>query len=155
MEVNEQGELLIRGPQIMSGYFEQEEESKLVLKDGWLHTGDIARMDNDGFFYIVGRKKEMIKVGGLQVWPVEVENVIYQIPGIRECAVTGEPDDELGERVKLWVVLEKSAHMDMQTVRDFCRNKLAGYKIPRELQILDALPRSTVGKVLKYKLGMK
>ena len=153
MEVNTQGELLIRGPQIMSGYFEQEEESKLTLKGGWLHTGDIARMDEDGFFYIAGRKKEMIKVGGLQVWPVEVENVINLVPGIRECAVTGEPDDEFGERVKLWAVLEKSAHVDLQTIRDFCQDKLGGYKIPRELQILNALPRSTVGKVLKYKLG--
>jgi long-chain acyl-CoA synthetase len=153
MEVNRQGELLIRGPQIMSGYFEQEEESASTLKVGWLHTGDIARMDEDGFFYIVGRKKEMIKVGGLQVWPAEVENVIYQISGIHECAVTGEPDDELGERVKLWAVLEEGAQVDLQIIRDYCKDKLAGYKIPRELQILNALPRTTVGKVLKYKLG--
>lgn len=153
MKENEQGELLIRGPQIMSGYFEQDEETKLTLKDGWLHTGDIARMDNDGFFYIVGRKKEMIKVGGLQVWPVEVENVISLFPGIRECAVTGEPDDELGERVKLWAVGEESAQVDLQTIREFCKDKLASYKIPRELQLINALPRSTVGKVLKYKLG--
>jgi long-chain acyl-CoA synthetase len=137
----------------MSGYFEQEEETNVTLKGGWLHTGDIARMDEDGFFYIVGRKKELIKVGGLQVWPVEVENVIYQIPGIRECAVTGEPNEALGEIVKLWVVLENSVQVDLQTIRDFCLDKLAGYKIPRDIQILSALPRSSVGKVLKYKLG--
>lgn len=153
LQANRQGELLIRGPQIMSGYFEQEEESKSTLKDGWLHTGDIARMDDDGFFYIVGRKKEMIKVGGLQVWPAEVENVIYQMPGILECAVTGEPDEELGDKVKLWVVLEQGALIDLQIIKDFCKDKLAGYKIPRELQILNTLPRSPVGKVLKYKLG--
>jgi long-chain acyl-CoA synthetase len=153
LQANRQGELLIRGPQIMSGYFEQEEESKSTLKDGWLHTGDIAQMDDDGFFYIVGRKKEMIKVGGLQVWPAEVENVIYQMPGILECAVTGEPDEELGEKVKLWVVLEQGALIDLQIIKDFCKDKLAGYKIPRELHILNTLPRSPVGKVLKYKLG--
>ncbi len=110
-------------------------------------------MDEDGFFYIVGRKKEMIKVGGLQVWPVEVENVIIQMPGIIECAVTGEPDDELGERVKLWVVLDENTHTDLRQIKEFCKDKLAGYKIPRDLQILDSLPRSTVGKVLKYKIG--
>ncbi len=153
IDAGEQGELLIRGPQIMREYFEQEEETHLTLKNDWLHTGDIARMDEDGFFYIVGRKKELIKVGGLQVWPVEVENVITQIPGVIECAVTGEPDDELGERVKLWVVLDKNTHTDLRQIKEFCRDKLAGYKIPRDLQILAALPRSTVGKVLKYKLG--
>jgi long-chain acyl-CoA synthetase len=153
MGLGDEGELLIRGPQIMSGYFEQEEETNVTLKGGWLHTGDIARMDEDGFFYIVGRKKELIKVGGLQVWPVEVENVIYQIPGIRECAVTGEPNEALGEIVKLWVVLENSVQVDPQTIREFCKDKIAGYKIPRDIQILSALPRSSVGKVLKYKLG--
>ncbi len=155
MEVGEQGELLIKGPQIMSEYFEQEAETKLALIDGWLHSGDIDRMDEDGFVYIVGRKKEMIKVGGLQVWPAEVENAIHQMPGIIECAVTGEPDDELGECVKLWAVLEKNVQFDLWQVKEYCRDKLAGYKIPREIQILSSLPRSTVGKVLKYKLGKK
>lgn len=153
LDVGDQGELVIKGPQIMSEYFEQQEETKLTLRDGWLHTGDIARMDADGFFYIVGRKKELIKAGGLQVWPVEVENVIYQMPEIFECAVTGEPDDELGERVKLWAVLEKNAQVDLKQIKEFCKDKLASYKIPREIQIINALPRSTVGKVLKYKLG--
>jgi long-chain acyl-CoA synthetase len=155
IEPGKKGELLIRGPQVMQGYFDKDEESKTSLEGGWLHTGDIAYMDENGYFYIIGRRKEMIKVNGLQVWPNEIEIVLRQMPGIKEVAVTGIPDRNSGEVAKAWVVLEKGYSVDLLTMREFCENKLAGYKIPRALAILDELPRSVVGKVLKYKLQDK
>lgn len=152
MEPDKKGELLISGPQVMQGYFGTNDESNTSLKGGWLYTGDIAYMDEDGYFYIIGRRKEMIKVNGLQVWPNEIEIVLRQIPAIKDVVVTGIPDHNTGEAVKAWVVLEAGSSLDLQTIRDFCRHKLVGYKIPRALTILDELPRSVVGKVLKYKL---
>ena len=146
------GELLIKGPQIMHGYFQQEGESAIALKAGWLHTGDIARMDEDGYFYIIGRKKELIKVGGLQVWPNEVEEVLREIPGVKECAVTGISDDFYGEVVKAWLVLEPGRSISLDSIKEFCEEKLANYKIPRDFETILELPRSTVGKVLRYKL---
>jgi len=146
------GELAISGPQIMDGYLESEEETKLVLESGWLHTGDIARMDEDGYFYIIGRKKELIKVGGLQVWPNEIEEVIRQIPGINDCAAKGIPDDELGEVVKVWVVAGNNVNITLDIIQRYCADKLAAYKIPKQLAIIDALPRSFIGKLLRYRL---
>ena len=146
------GELLVRGPQVMQGYFGNQKETVETLAGGWLHTGDIAYMDKDGYFYIVGRRKEMIKVGGLQVWPNEIEDVLRSMPGIKEVAVTGIADENSGEVSKAWVVLEDGASLNLTKVREFCENKLAGYKIPRKLSILDELPKSAVGKILKYQL---
>lgn len=146
------GELLIRGPQVMQGYFGKDDETRITLQDGWLHTGDIAYMDEDGYFYIVGRKKEMIKVGGLQVWPAEIEAVLRQIPGIKDVTVTGITDVNLGEVAKAWVVLHEGYSVHLQDIREFCEQQLAGYKIPKALSVLPELPRSVVGKVLKYKL---
>ncbi len=153
MAANQIGELLINGPQIMQGYFEKEIESAHSLQSGWLHTGDIAKMDVDGYFYIVGRKKELIKVGGLQVWPNEVEDVIREVPEVKECAVTGINDDYYGEVVKAWVVLETGSSITLDVVKEFCEDKLVNYKIPKELEIIEELPRSTIGKLLRYKLG--
>jgi len=152
LEPGKTGELLIRGPQVMQGYYGNQKESTESLTGGWLHTGDIAYMDSDGYFYIVGRRKEMIKVGGLQVWPNEIEDVLRLMPGIRENAITGIADEKSGEVPKAWVVLEEGASVNLPKVRKFCENKLAGYKIPRKLAILDELPKSAVGKILKYKL---
>jgi long-chain acyl-CoA synthetase len=146
------GELVICGPQIMAGYFEKDEETRLALESGWLYTGDIAWMDEDGFFYIVGRKKELIKVGGLQVWPSEIEEIVRQLPGISDCAVKGIPDDELGEIVKVWVVADNTEKITLETIQSYCEDKLATYKIPRQLEIIDALPRSFIGKLLRYRL---
>ena len=149
------GELLIKGPQIMSCYFQQEGESAIALKSGWLQTGDIARMDEDGYFYIIGRKKDLIKVGGLQVWPNEVEEVLREIPGVKECAVTGISDDFYGEIVKAWLVLEPGSSISLESIKELCEEKLANYKIPRNVEIISDLPRSAVGKVLRYKLQQK
>jgi long-chain acyl-CoA synthetase len=146
------GELVVHGPQIMAGYFEMEEETRLVLESGWLYTGDIAWMDEDGYFYIVGRKKDLIKVGGLQVWPNEIEDIIRQMPGIVDCAVKGIPDDELGEIVKVWLVTDNSVAITLDIIKSFCEDQLAAYKIPRQFEIIDALPRSFIGKLLRYRL---
>lgn len=148
----ESGQLLIRSPQVMLGYFGSLEETSLVMKEDWLCTGDIARMDEDGYFYIVGRLKELIKVNGLQVWPAEVEEVLVRHHKISEAAVAGVPDENTGEAVKAWVVMRDHAPLDQKDVQLFCRSSLAGYKIPKEIVAVEALPRSPLGKVLRREL---
>jgi len=155
MKPGEIGELQIRGPQIMAGYHNQPEETREALKDGWLHTGDIARMDEEGYFYIVDRKKEMIKVNGLQVWPREVEEVIAQHPAVKEVAAAGVPHEVRGETVKAWVVLRPEAALTLQELQVFCSTYLANYKIPTEMEIRSELPRTTVGKLLRRELQRK
>ena len=152
LPVGETGELLICSPQIMQEYYENRRETNIALKNGWLHTGDIARMDADGYFYIVGRRKELIKVNGLQVWPIEVEKVIRQFHGIIDVVVAGIPDDDTGEAVKAWLVLEDPDDFNENDLLDFCRRFLAGYKVPKEVEIVTEFPRSAVGKVLRRKL---
>jgi long-chain acyl-CoA synthetase len=153
--IGESGELLIRGPQVMAGYFQQEIETQKALENGWLYTGDIARMDKDGYFYIIGRKKELIKVGGLQVWPNEVESVVNKFPGIKESAVAGVPDDALGEVVKAWIVVDGARTLDVSKLKSFCYEYLASYKVPRFFEVIETLPRSAVGKVLRRELVSK
>ncbi len=148
----EEGQLLIRGPQIMSGYFNAARETKVTLTDGWLHTGDVARMDKEGYFFLSGRIKDLIKVHGMQVWPHEVEEVLRQIPAINECAVAGVPDEACGEKVMAWIVLRPDKSTSMEEVKRFCQEKLAAYKIPSKLKICDSLPKTPVGKVLRREL---
>ncbi len=148
----EAGELLIKAPQVMQGYFRDDDESVHTLRNGWLHTGDIACMDEDGYFYLLGRLKELIKVHGLQVWPAEVEEVILQYPGVKECVAAGVPDQCSGERVKVWIVAQESEVLTINELRLFCKGKLAGYKIPAEMEFIDSIPRSPVGKVLRREL---
>ena len=146
------GELVIRGPQIMKEYYGNPEETEIALKNGWLYTGDIAWKDNDGYYFIKGRKKDLIKVGGLQVWPQEVEEVISLLPGVKESAAAGIPDDYLGEVVIAWVVRKPESNLTEQEVLDHCRKNLARHKVPVKLKIIDNLPRSTIGKVLRREL---
>jgi len=150
--LGERGELLIRSPQIMRGYHNRPDEDAITLTDGWLHTGDVARMDADGYFYLVDRKKELIKVSGFQVWPREVEEVIAMHPKVRECAVSGVPHPVKVEIVKAWVVLKPGEMLDSEEVRRWCGQLLAGYKVPAEVVFRQDLPRSTVGKVLRREL---
>jgi long-chain acyl-CoA synthetase len=152
MAPGESGQLLIRSPQIMLGYFGSLEETSLVMKDDWLYTGDIAKMDDDGYFYIVGRLKELIKVNGLQVWPAEVEEVLVRHHKISEAAVAGVEDEATGEAVKAWVVMRDYAPLDPKDVQLFCRSSLAGYKIPKEIVAVEELPKSPLGKVLRREL---
>ena len=146
------GELVVRGPALMDGYFAHPEETALTLRGGWLHTGDVARMDADGYFYVVDRLKDMIKVGGLQVWPHDVEEAIEALPQVAEAAVAGVPHPEHGEMVKAWVVLKPGQTLTAVEVRAWCQQRLALFKAPREVEFVTHLPRSAAGKVLRREL---
>jgi len=146
------GELVMRGPQVMQGYHNRPAETQEALQGGWLHTGDIARMDSDGYFYIVDRKKELIKVSGYQVWPREIEEVIAGHPNVLEASVAGIPDPIRGEAPKAWVVLRPGATLDPQEIIDRCEEALVYYKIPVQVEFREALPRTLVGKVLRREL---
>jgi len=150
--VGESGELLIRGPQVMAGYYQQVQETAITLKDGWLHTGDIVRMDEQGFFYFIDRKKDVIKVGGFQVWPKEIEDVLLGVPGIRGAAVAGIPTRMGEEKVVAWLVLEEGITITKTTIREHCRRSLVAYKIPQEIYFIQEIPRTSVGKMLRREL---
>lgn len=143
------GELQIKGPQVMKGYWNRPEETEKVLQDGWLSTGDIAKMDQDGYFYIIDRKKDMIIAGGFNIYPREVEEVLYEHPGIQEAAVIGVPDEYRGETVKAYIVLNKDFALTEKEIEQFCRERLASYKVPRLYEFRNDLPKSTIGKVIK------
>ena len=145
----EVGELVIRGPQVMLGYWNQPAETAQMLRDGWLFTGDMAKMDADGFFYIVDRKKEMIITGGLNVFPREVEEVLYAHPAVLEAAAIGVRDPYRGEAVKAFVVLREGAHATADEITEHCRRNLAPYKVPRAVEFRTQLPKSIVGKILR------
>jgi len=143
------GELVIKGPQVMKGYWQKPEETAQTLKDGWLYTGDLARMDEDGFFYIVDRKKDMIIAGGFNIYPRDVEEVLYQHPKIKEAIVVGVPDTYRGETVKAFVVVKEGESLTEQEVIDFCNANLARYKVPRLVEFRQELPKTAVGKILR------
>nr|WP_218843151.1 long-chain fatty acid--CoA ligase [Sporosarcina sp. JAI121] len=143
------GELLIKGPQIMKGYWNNEEETKLALRNGWLYTGDLAMMDEEGYFYIVGRKKEMIIVGGFNIYPQEVESVLYEHPDIQEAAVASIPHTNLEETIKAFIVPKEGVTIDIEEIKGYCYAKLTPYKVPKEFEVIEELPRNTVGKLLK------
>ncbi len=145
----EGGELLVKGPQVMTGYWNHPEETAQVLTDGWLHTGDIATMDGDGYFTIVDRKKDLILTAGFNVYPREVEEVLYQHPKVLEAAVIGLPDKVRGEKVSAYVVLKPGETATAAEIRAFCRERLAHYKEPRAVTFRDTLPKSMAGKVLR------
>ncbi|OHB85640.1 MAG: hypothetical protein A2V98_13985 [Planctomycetes bacterium RBG_16_64_12] len=149
LPVGEGGELALRGPQVMQGYWQAPEETTAVLRDGWLYTGDIARMDEDGFFYIVDRKKDMILVGGFNVYPREVEEVLVEHPSVAEAVVVGVPDEYRGEAVKAFVVPKDGTVVDEEELRTFARRRLAPYKVFRILEVRQSMPKTAVGKVLR------
>jgi long-chain acyl-CoA synthetase len=145
----EEGELCIRGPQVMKGYWNRPEDTARSLRDGWLYTGDIARMDEEGYFYIVDRKKDMIICGGYNVYPREVEEALYLNPKILEASVLGVPDPYRGETVKAFVVLKPGQKAAAEEIIEFCRQNLARFKVPTLVEFRNELPKSHVGKVLK------
>lgn len=149
---NQVGELLIRGPQVMKGYWNNEQETARALKGGWLYTGDLAMQDRDGYFYIVGRKKEMVIVGGFNIYPQEVEDVLYGHPDIKEAAVAGIPTAEAEEIVKAFIVPKEGTTIDLEEVKGYCYARLTPYKVPTLFEIRSELPRNTVGKLLKRTL---
>lgn len=148
-DVGEAGELLVKGPQVMAGYHHRPEETSQVLDNGWLHTGDVVRMDEDGYFYIVDRKKDVIKVGGFQVWPNEIEAVLFQHPKVRETAVAGIKEKNGSEVPKAWVVLHEEQSATPEELKEFCDQYLTHYKIPKYFEFRTSLPRTRVGKILR------
>ncbi|MCC7124052.1 MAG: AMP-binding protein, partial [Acidobacteria bacterium] len=149
--VGEAGELLIRGPQVMAGYWQRPDETARVLRDGWLATGDVAQTDEEGYIYIVDRKKDMILVSGFNVYPNEVEAVLTAHPGVQDCAVVGVPDEDTGEWVVAYVI-RKDRGLTADALRQHCRQSLTPYKVPRLIIFRDELPKSPVGKVLRKDL---
>jgi len=148
----EAGELAIRGPQVMKGYWERPDETALVLRDGWLLTGDIAKMDEDGYFSIVDRKKDLILCSGYNVYPREVEEVLFMHPAVGEAAAIGVPDPYRGESVKAFVVLKSGMTATDAEIIAFCKERLAAFKVPRSVEFAKELPKSLVGKVLRREL---
>ncbi len=145
----EVGELLVRGPNVMLGYYKQKEATEETIKDGWLHTGDMAKFDPDGYCYIVGRKKEMVNVRGLNVYPREIEEALYQNPKIKEAAVIGIADTHKGEVPKGFVVLKDGESASEQEITHYLRQRLAPYKIPKHIEFRKSLPKNSIGKILK------
>jgi long-chain acyl-CoA synthetase len=136
----------------MKGYWNRPDETAQTLRGGWLYTGDIAKMDPDGYFQIVDRKKDMIIVSGFNVYPRDVEEVLYQHPKVLEACVAGIPDPKSGERVKAYVVLKPGQTATADELMDYCRQNLTGYKRPHEIEFRDSLPKTTVGKFLRRQL---
>ena len=145
------GEICVRGPQVMRGYWNNPDETAMVMQDGWLKTGDIGNMDTQGRVSITDRKKDMILVSGFNVYPNEVESVVMMHPGVTECAVIGIPDDKSGESVKLLVV-RKDPQLSEDEIVAFCKTQLTGYKRPHHIEFRDSLPKSPVGKILRREL---
>ena len=156
LPVGEQGELVVRGPQVMRGYWNAPEETASTLRGGWLHTGDVARMDEDGYFFIVDRKKDLVIVGGEKVYPREIEEILLEHPAVKEAAVTGVPHRVRGELLVAQVVLKDGAGADPSQSRrelmGFMRQRLPSYKVPRRIEIVEALPKTAVGKVLRREI---
>ena len=152
LPIGEVGELCIKGPQVMKGYWQRPEETANVIDaDGWLHTGDMAKMDERGYFTIVDRKKDMILVSGFNVYPNEVEDVIALMPGVLEVAAIGVPDDKSGEAVKVFIV-RKDPALTAEQVKAHARENLTGYKQPRYVEFRTDLPKTNVGKILRKEL---
>lgn len=152
-EPNEVGELMVRGPQVMKGYWRRPEETEATFKGDWLLTGDVGYMDEQGYFYIVDRKKDIIIAGGFNIYPREVEEVLYEHKAIMEASVIGVPDAYRGETVKAFVVLKEGRTCTEQELDQFCRSRLAAYKVPHLYEFRDELPKSTVGKILRRVLA--
>jgi long-chain acyl-CoA synthetase len=152
LPVDSVGEIVVRGPNVMRGYHNQPEETAATLRHGWLHTGDLGKKDADGYLYIVDRKKDMLLVHGMNVYPREIEEVLHRCPGLREAAVIGRPAGSKGELPVAFITPVEGAPLDKQAVLRFCHEHLAEYKVPREIHILDTLPRTPTGKITKLEL---
>jgi long-chain acyl-CoA synthetase len=145
----QEGEVVAKGPQVMQGYWNNPRGTEEMIKDGWLYTGDIGYMDNDGYIYLTSRKKDLIKPGGHQVWPREVEEVISAHPAVAEVGVAGIPDPVQVESVKAWVVLKPGQKLSAEELQKYCRERLTAYKVPKYIDFREALPKTLVGKILR------
>ena len=149
---NEIGELILTGPQVMLGYWKSPDATKAMIRAGWLYTGDLARMDEDGFFFIEGRKKDMIICSGYNVYPDEIDRVLMAHPAVLEAGTIGLPDEQRGETIKSFVVLRAGALGTESELIDHCRDNLAAYKVPRAIEFRSELPKSSVLKILRREL---
>ncbi|HBR47580.1 MAG TPA: hypothetical protein DEA80_22105, partial [Afipia sp.] len=149
---DEIGEVLLTGPSLFLGYDKNPQATAETLRDGWVHTGDLGKLDADGCLYIVGRKRDMVIRGGANIYPVEIEEVIYAHPAVTECAVIGIPDEVYGETVKAVVVIGENFQLSERELIEHCRTRLATYKIPASVAFMDALPKGPTGKILKREL---
>jgi long-chain acyl-CoA synthetase len=152
VDQGEVGEIVIRGHNVMKGYWQRQQETAETIVDGWLHTGDMGRIDEDGYFFIVDRKKELIIRGGYNVYPREIEEVLYEHPGVREAAVLGVPNDEYGEEVAAAVSLADGATVTADELREYVRERVAAYKYPRRVWLVEELPKGPTGKILKREI---
>jgi long-chain acyl-CoA synthetase len=152
LPLGEPGEIVVRGPQVMQGYWGRKEETEQVLRDGWLHTGDIGWMDEDGYAFIVDRKKDMIISGGYNIYPREVDEILYQHPKVLDAAAVGVPDPYWGEIVKAFIVPKPGEALTAEEIVLFCKERLAAYKVPKSIEFRSSLPKSTIGKVLRKEL---
>jgi long-chain acyl-CoA synthetase len=152
MPVGEIGEIIIKGPQVMKGYWNRPEATEETIKDGWLYTGDLGYMDDKGYFYVVDRKKDMIIAGGYNIYPREIEEVLYEHPDVLEAVAAGIPDPYRGETVKAYVVLKEGAHITSDDLNQYARKYLAAYKAPRLYEFREELPKTAVGKILRRTL---
>jgi long-chain acyl-CoA synthetase len=155
LPAGEVGEFVTSGPEVVSGYWEKPEETEHALPGGALHTGDVGFMDQDGWFYLVDRKKDQINVSGYKVWPREVEDVLYAHAAVREAAVVGVPDDYRGETVKAFVSLKRGESVTSVELIAFCQERMAAYKYPRQVEFVDELPKTASGKILRRELRDK
>jgi long-chain acyl-CoA synthetase len=152
MPVGEPGELIIKGPQVMKGYWNKPEETANTIRDGWCYTGDIGTMDEEGYFYIVDRKKDMIISGGFNIYPRDIDEVFYGHPKVQEACSIGIPDPKRGENIKVFVVLREGETATAEEMISFCTDKLAKYKLPTEIEFRTELPKTNVGKILRKQL---
>jgi long-chain acyl-CoA synthetase len=146
------GELCVRGGNVMLGYWQQPEETAKVMRNGWLLTGDVGYRDAQGYYFITDRKKDMLLVNGINVYPREIEEILYQFPGVKEAAVVGRPDPRKGEQPIAFVAANDGAVLEEKTLQRFIKGRLADYKVPRQVVLLAALPRNATGKILKTTL---
>lgn len=148
-KVGKTGELAVRGPQVMKGYWNMPEETDVVLRDGWLYTGDVGRMDEDGYFWITDRKKDMLKYKGYSVYPRELEDILLEHPAVKDCAVVGKLDETSGEIPKAFVVLKEGAQASEEELIDYVKERVAPYKRIREIEFRKELPKTLLGKALR------
>jgi len=152
LPVDEVGEIVIRGHNVMKGYWNRPDATEETIRGGWLHTGDMAKVDADGYFFIVDRKKDLIIRGGYNVYPREIEEVLYEHPAVREAAVLGVPHDEYGEEVAAAIALKDDASASEEELRDYVKEQVAAYKYPRKVWFVEELPKGPTGKILKREI---
>ncbi|TAK00408.1 MAG: long-chain fatty acid--CoA ligase, partial [Candidatus Manganitrophaceae bacterium] len=149
LSIEEVGELVVQGPQVMQGYWQKPQETAAVLRNGWLHTGDMAKMDDEGYFFIVDRKKDMIKTRGENVYPREVEEALFRHPKVKDAVVVGLPDSFSGEKIKAYLILKEGESATSEEILTFCRTELSKFKVPQEIEFRKELPKTIIGKVLR------